>query len=157
LAIYGDVGVAHWLSPAMDSVPDVAAMRLVLQQWIAEDSRLISPAGRWAIERRDDGQVVGGAILLPLPPDKVDLEMGWQLRPDMWGQGYATETGKALARWAFDEGMDEVLAVSRPTNTRAAATARRIGMEWTGETQKYYGLRLHVFRIRPADLSHDSQ
>jgi RimJ/RimL family protein N-acetyltransferase len=136
----------------MDSVPDLTAMRLVLQQWTAEDARLVPPAGRWAIELRDDKRVLGGAILLPLPPRAEDLEMGWQLRPDAWGRGYATEAGRALARHAFDEGFDEVLAVARPANTRAAATARRIGMEWVGETEKYYDLRLHVFRMRPGDL-----
>ena len=26
-------------------------------------------------------------------------------------------------------------------------------MQWVGETTKYYGLRLQVYRIRPADLS----
>jgi RimJ/RimL family protein N-acetyltransferase len=156
LAVYGETSVARWLSPAMDSVADLAAMRLVLQQWIAENARLIAPAGRWAIEVRGAEQVVGGAILLPLPPGRDDLEMGWQLRPDMWGHGYASEAGRALARWAFDEGFDEVLAVSRPVNSRAGATARRIGMEWVGETDKYYGLRLQVFRIRPGDLDHQA-
>jgi RimJ/RimL family protein N-acetyltransferase len=152
LGIYGDTGVARWLSPAMDNVLDLAAMRLLLQQWIAEDARLVPPAGRWAVERRDDGRVIGGAVLLPLPPGDEDLEMGWQLHHDEWGQGYATEAGRALGRWAFDQGFDEVLAVARPANTRAAATARRIGMEWVGETDKYYDLHLQVFRLRPADL-----
>ncbi len=96
LAIYGTADVSHWLSPVMDSVPDAAAMRLVLQQWTAEDARLISPAGRWAIERRDDRDLIGGAVLLPLPPDLVDIEMGWQLRPDAWRHGYAT---KLAGRW----------------------------------------------------------
>jgi RimJ/RimL family protein N-acetyltransferase len=153
LGIYGDAGVARWLSPAMDRIPDADAMRLVLQQWIAEDTRLTSPAGRWAIELRDGKQVIGGAVLLPLPPRGEDLEMGWQLHAGHWGHGYATEAGRALARWAFDEGFDEVLAVARPANTRAEATARRIGMEWVGETEKYYDLRLQVFRLRPGDLT----
>ncbi|GAA1876216.1 GNAT family N-acetyltransferase [Asanoa iriomotensis] len=152
LPIYSASNVARWLSPAMDSVPDVDAMRLVLQQWIAEDARLPAPAGRWAVERSDDGELIGGAVLLPLPPRGEDLEMGWQLHPDVWGQGYAAEAGRAVARWAFDQGWDEVLAVARPTNARAQATARRIGMEWVGETEKYYDLRLQVFRLRPADL-----
>jgi RimJ/RimL family protein N-acetyltransferase len=152
LGVYGEAGVARWLSPAMDRVPDVDAMSLVLQQWIAEDARLVSPAGRWAIELREDHRVVGGAVLLPLPPDNDDLEMGWQLNPQVWGRGYATEAGRAVAGWAFAEGFDEVLAVARVTNARAGATARRIGMEWVGETEKYYGLRLQVFRLRPADL-----
>jgi RimJ/RimL family protein N-acetyltransferase len=152
LGVYGEAGVARWLSPAMDRVPDVQAMRLILQQWIAEDARLVSPAGRWAIELREDHRVVGGAMLLPLPPGNEDLEMGWQLHPQVWGRGYATEAGRAVARWAFAEGFDEVLAVTRVTNARAAATARRIGMQWVGETEKYYGLRLQVFRLRRADL-----
>jgi RimJ/RimL family protein N-acetyltransferase len=151
LAAYGDAEVARWLTPAMDQVPDETAMRLVLQQWVAEDTRLLTPAGRWAIERREDGRPIGGATLLPLPPDD-EFEVGWQIRQDAWGHGYATETGLALARWAFQQGIEQVIALVRPANTRALAMVRRIGMEWTGETEKYHNLRLQVFRLRPGDL-----
>ena len=152
LGVYGAADVARWLDPAMDRVPDVDAMRLILQQWIAEDGRLMSPAGRWAIVLRQNQRIIGGATLLPLPPDNEDLEMGWQLAPDIWGRGYAAEAGRAVAAWAFAESCDEVVAVARVTNARAAATARRIGMQWVGETEKYYGMRMQVFRLRPADL-----
>src|SRR5260221_3924986 len=67
LGAYGDAEVARWLVPAMARVLDAAAMRLVLQQWIAEDARLQAPAGRWAIERREDGRLIGGANP-PAPP-----------------------------------------------------------------------------------------
>ncbi|HEU4425453.1 MAG TPA: GNAT family N-acetyltransferase, partial [Pilimelia sp.] len=144
--------VARWLTPAMDRVPDLAAMRLVLQQWVAEDARMLAPAGRWAIERRQDGDVIGGATLLPLPPDD-EYEMGWQLHPRAWSQGYATEAGLALAGWAFGEGIEQVIALVRPANTRAAGTVQRIGMEWVGETEKYYNLRLQEYRLRPGDLT----
>jgi len=153
LGTYGDAEVARWLTPAMDSISDLAAMRLVLQQWVAEDVHMFPPAGRWAIERRSDGRLIGGAGLLPLPPDE-EFEVGWQLHPDVWGHGYATEVGLALARWAFEQGIEQVIAVARPANTRAAATASRIGMEWVGETEKYYNLRLQIFRLRPGDLAH---
>src|SRR6516225_10673477 len=152
LRAYGDDDVARWLAPAMDRVRDEAAMRVVLQQWVAEDARMLTPAGRWAVELRGDGQLVGGATLLPLPPDD-EFEIGWQLRPDAWGHGYATETGIAMARWAFTQGIDQVIALVRPANTRATATARRIGMEWVGETEKYHNLRLQEYRLTPADLA----
>jgi RimJ/RimL family protein N-acetyltransferase len=152
LGAYGDAEVARWLAPAMDRVRDLAAMRLILQQWVAEDARMMPPAGRWALERRQDGHLIGGATLLPLPPDE-EFEIGWQLHPDAWGQGYATETGLALARWAFEQGIEQVIAVVRPANTRAVATVRRIGMEWVGETEKYHSVRLQVFRLRPGDLA----
>lgn len=152
LGAYGDAEVARWLAPAMDRVHDPAAMRVVLQQWVAEDARMMTPAGRWAIELRQDKRLIGGATLLPLPPDE-EFEIGWQLHPEVWGNGYATETGLALARWAFEQGIEQVIAVVRPANTRAVATVRRIGMEWVGETEKYHHLRLQVFRLRPGDLA----
>ncbi|HZC69813.1 MAG TPA: GNAT family N-acetyltransferase [Jatrophihabitans sp.] len=150
-AIYGDPEVARWLVPVMDRVPDEQAMRLVLQQWVVEDARMTDPAGRWAIEFADGSDVVGGAMLLPLPPED-DFEVSWQLRRDRWGMGFATETGRALARWAFEQGIEEVFALARPRNVRATETARRLGMGWVGETEKYHGLRLQVFRLRPGDL-----
>jgi len=153
LEIYGDPEVARRLSPALGRVPDVDSMELVLQQWIAESARLAPPSGRWAVERRADGQLVGGAILLPLPPGDEDLEFGWQVAREYWGQGYASEAGRALAKWAFEHGEEELFAVVRPSNARAAAVALRIGMEWVGETEKYYGLTLQVYRLRYADLS----
>jgi RimJ/RimL family protein N-acetyltransferase len=151
LGAYGEEQVARWLSPAMDRVRDTDAMRVLLERWTAEDAQLLPPAGRWAIERREDGLVVGGASLLPLPPDE-EFEIGWALHPQVWGHGYATESGLALARWAFNQGIEQVIALVRPTNTRAAGTVRRIGMEWVGETEKYHGLRLQEYRLRPADL-----
>ena len=151
LGAYGNVQVARWLAPAMDQVPDLDSMRQTLTQWIDEDAPLQPPAGRWAIERREDKRLIGGATMLPLAPDE-EFEIGWQLHPEAWGHGYAVETGLALARWAFGQGIEQVIAVVRPANTRAIATVRRVGMEWVGETEKYHNLRLQVFRLRPGDL-----
>lgn len=152
LQIYGHRDVARWLSPAMDRVTDEAAMRSVLEHWISQDEQMATPAGRWAIENAADHSVIGGVVLLPLPPGNNDLEIGWQLRPDVWGQGFATEATHAVAGWAFHQTAEEVFAVVRPGNARAAATAKRNGMSWVGETDKYYDLTLQVYRLRPADL-----
>jgi RimJ/RimL family protein N-acetyltransferase len=152
LEVYGHPEVARWLSPAMDRVRDLATMRVLIQQWIAEDARLAAPAGRWAIERTGDRRVIGGAVLLPLPPGDEDLEIGWQLTPAEWGQGYADEAMFALASWAFHHEVDELFTVLRPENTNTAATVRQNGMRWVGETTKYFGLDLQVFRLRQADL-----
>lgn len=152
LAIYGAPEVTRWLTPAMQQVNDLEAMRAVLQSWAGEQPGLAPPRGRWSIRLAEDGRVIGGMAIRLLPPFEEDLELSWQLRPDVWGRGFANEAGRALIRWAFTQEIDELFAVSRPSNTRAVATARRLGMEWVGETDKYYGLRLQVFRIRPSDL-----
>ena len=153
LAVYGASEVTRWLTPAMERVTDGAAMRSVLQAWIEAQPNMPAPRGRWAIQRRDTAEVIGGLAIRLLPPYEEDLELSWQLRPQAWGSGYAVEASKALIGWAFTQEIDELFAVSRPNNTRAVATARRLGMEWVGETTKYYGLRLQVFRIRPSDFA----
>ena len=152
LAIYGAADVTRWLTPVMEQVPDLTTMRSVLQAWVEAQHNMLPPRGRWAVQHRDNGEVIGGLAIRLLPPYDEDLELSWQLRPDSWGHGYAAEAGKALVRWAFTQDVDELFAVARPRNTRAIGMAERLGMEWVGETTKYYGLRLQVYRIRPSDV-----
>jgi RimJ/RimL family protein N-acetyltransferase len=151
-ATYGDERVAHWLLPAMTPVTGVDAMRSLLEAWAAEADRLPPPSGRWAVTRRDDDVVVGGIALLPLPPGDEDIEIAWAVAPEHQGQGYATEAAAAVLRWGLENGADEVFAVSRPSNRATEAVARKLGMDWVGETEKYYDLRLEVRRVRLGDL-----
>jgi len=152
LGVYGVEAVARWLSPAMDRVPDVSTMRALLEDWVLEVADLELPQGRWAVELAETGELVGGIALLPLPPEGEDLEIAWQLAPGAWGSGLAAEAGHAVAHHAFGSGVEELFAVVRDRNTRGAATAERVGMEWVGETDKYYDLRLQVYRLRKGDL-----
>lgn len=151
LATYGVADVTGWLTPVTDRIGDAAAMRAVLSAWTEAQLNLVPPRGRWAIERRADGVVVGGLAIRLLPPYQEDLEISFQLRPDAWGHGYAQEAAAALIEWAFTHDAEELFAVALPDNTSAIATARRLGMEWVGETDKYYDRTLQVYRIRPGD------
>ena len=153
LGVYGDADVARWLSPAMQQVADLEEMQRVLAGWTAQQDELVPPAGRWAVERLSDGRVIGGIALMVIPPWEQDLEFAWQLARDARGQGYAVEAARALARWAFGHGgTDEVFAVVHSSNHAGTAMARRLGMEWVGETEKYYERTLQVYRLRGADL-----
>jgi RimJ/RimL family protein N-acetyltransferase len=152
-AIYGSPEVTRWLCPALPPIVDGTEMRRVLGSWIAESDETGLPLGRWAITDKDSGGVIGGVALLPLPPGGTDLEIGWQVSPNAWGYGYGAEAGHAVAHQAFENlSISEVFAVVRPGNRRGMATARRVGMEWVGETNKYYNLTLQIYRLTKADL-----
>ena len=153
LQIYSAPAVARWLCPALPPIVDESDMRPVLEVWIAESDATGLPLGRWAIIEKHSGDVIGGVALLPLPPGCTDLEIGWQLAPTRWGHGYGAEAGHAVTHQAFENaGINDVFAVMRPRNHRAMATARRVSMEWVGETDKYYGLSLQIYRLNKADL-----
>jgi RimJ/RimL family protein N-acetyltransferase len=152
LEIFGSGEVTRWLAPALAQVPDADAMRALIVGWQQEHQETGRPTGHWAIEEAATGALVGAGSIRPLPPVDDDLEIGWQLAPAAWGNGFATEAGHALAHYSFSHGEEEVFAVVRPRNERGIATARRVGMEWVGETDKYYDLTLQVYRLRKGDL-----
>jgi RimJ/RimL family protein N-acetyltransferase len=152
LAIFGSSEVTHWLAPAMDPIHDEAGMLTTLERWAEEDAEAEPPVGHWAVRRAHDGVVVGSITLRRMPPFQEDLELAWQFGPSHWGNGYATESARAVAAWAFESSAHELFAVMRPANDRAERVARRLGMQWVGETDKYYDLRLQVYRLRPTDL-----
>jgi RimJ/RimL family protein N-acetyltransferase len=152
LAVYGDPEVARWLTPAIETVTDLGGMQKLLQQWITESQQGEAGLGHWAVTLADTGAVIGGVSLHPLRHDEQDVEIGWQVAPEHWNHGYGSEAGREVIRRAFSLDIDEVFALARPANQRAEAAARRLGMTWVGETDKYYGLRLNVYRVRAADL-----
>jgi RimJ/RimL family protein N-acetyltransferase len=62
------------------------------------------------------------------------VELGWALRREYWGRGYASEIGLAGLAYAFD--VLEVQAVVSCTvrhNLRSRAVMERIGMRYAGE------------------------
>lgn len=62
------------------------------------------------------------------------LEVGWTVRSALWGQGYATEIGRAGLAFAFEDlGAEEVVAFTERHNRRSRAVMERLGMGFVGE------------------------
>lgn len=117
---------------------------------------------KWLVYERDSGALVGrgglsamrldaydGAIRSFLPSEAwVDegvgdlasdrlarrwAEIGWALRGQHWGRGYATEVGRYGLRFAFkDLEMRAVVAFTERHNRRSRAVMERIGMRYAG-------------------------
>ena len=94
--------------------------------------------GSWAAVDRASGVPVGGVILKPLPDGQGEVEIGWQLHPDSWGNGFASEAARAVLERGFADGLPEVWAVTYLDNRRSAAVCRRIGMQLLGITHRWY-------------------
>ena len=62
------------------------------------------------------------------------LEIGWALRHERWGRGYASEIGRAGLAYAFDVlGARAVVSCAARHNLRSQAVMARIGMRPVGE------------------------
>ena len=145
--IYRRWEVVRWLgtTPLTMQTLDEAEARVT--RW-SEQNQSSDVEGRWAVERREDGLVVGTVLLVRLPDGDGELEVGWHFHPDAWGHGFATEAAKGALQWGFAHGLDEILAVVRPDNAASVAVCNRLGMEPLGRTSRYYGSELELFRMR---------
>lgn len=62
------------------------------------------------------------------------VEVGWRLREDAWGQGYAKEAAIAALDSAFDRfGAEEVVALTVEGNTGSWGLMKRLGMRRRAE------------------------
>jgi RimJ/RimL family protein N-acetyltransferase len=103
---------------------------------------------------RDTGEIVGAGCLQNLrredSPDAdptCPLELGWRLRRDRHGRGYASEAAFAMGDWAFDRFLPpELLAVCDPANSASSKVMMRLGMHDRG-LQRWYGKQLTTFGI----------
>jgi RimJ/RimL family protein N-acetyltransferase len=57
------------------------------------------------------------------------VEIGWRLRVDAWGQGYATEGGRAALAFGVQQlGLDEIVSFATAPNLRSQRVMQRLGM-----------------------------
>jgi len=127
-AIHADPEVAQWLG-APPATPDLA------QDYIARiEAHIDNHAfGFWAVERRDDGALIGMCGLrridLPEHPLLSCVEIGWRQARHAWGSGLMTEAGRAVLNDGFiRHGLDEVVSFTAEHNQRSRRVMDRLGL-----------------------------
>jgi RimJ/RimL family protein N-acetyltransferase len=118
---------AHLNGPAKAEDIDAALARIARSQ---EENGF----SFWAIERKSDGALLGYCGLricddLDRPVHGM-VEIGWRLRQDAWGQGYAREAAQAALDWAWANlDVDEVVSFTVPANQPSWRLMERLGMK----------------------------
>ena len=84
--------------------------------------------GLVAVIERATGRFLGRSGL-KYWPQFDETEVGWVLRAEVWGCGYATEAGRACIEWGFGSlDVPYLTAMIRPDNDRSIRVAERLGM-----------------------------
>ena len=85
----------------------------------------------WIIERRADRELLGFCGLQPgtVGPLDGEIEIGWRLRQDAWGQGYAREAAEASLAWGWANlAAPRILAITVSANAPSWGLMKRLGM-----------------------------
>jgi RimJ/RimL family protein N-acetyltransferase len=84
--------------------------------------------GMWAVEEKSTGVFIG-RLGLHYPEAWPVLEVGWFIDRSLWGQGLATEGGRAAIQFAFDRlNLERISSVIHPQNAVSIRVAEKLGM-----------------------------
>jgi RimJ/RimL family protein N-acetyltransferase len=87
------------------------------------------PYGRWAVEHRGTGDLVGFLGLGDHPAAPEGPEIGWRFAATWWRQGLATEAATVVRDLAFDVlAIERIVSVTVPDNAASLGVMRRIGL-----------------------------
>lgn len=127
--------MAHLNTPAvmrwLGGVGDTTLYRSLFERMDA--SQRAHGHSFWIVERKADGALLGlcGLYRTARPGTPVDglTEIGWRLREDAWGMGYAREAAEASLNLAFATlGLERVVAFTVRQNAPSWGLMQTLGM-----------------------------
>ncbi|MGZ5035466.1 MAG: GNAT family N-acetyltransferase [Usitatibacter sp.] len=132
-AIYGDSEVARYLSrPAMGGRGEAEAWVARVHAGYADGSSM-----ELALERREDGALLGTCLLFHFHEASRRAEIGYSLGREHWGRGYMHEALTGLVDYAFGAlGLNRLEADIDPRNAASARSLERLGFTKEGHLRE---------------------
>ncbi|HEU0154939.1 MAG TPA: GNAT family N-acetyltransferase [Stellaceae bacterium] len=126
IELSADPAVVEFLSPL--SGPGEA------EAWVgrARDHWRAHGFGQWVVEIPGEARFIGVVGLRRIAYEAhftPAVEVAWRLARAHWGRGFAVEAARAALDYGFGGlGLDEIVAVTTPSNLRSRRVMERLGM-----------------------------
>ena len=112
-----------------------------------QEAGFASPPLIYALERKDSGRLAGSCIFHPYDGPE-EYELGWVLRRDCWGQGFAGEVTKALAARAGRMGLESLVIEFCLEQGASRKLAEKFGFRPAGTRD---GLEVYRYSLKERD------
>ena len=109
----------------------VEVTRSLLTDWVAkyEDGGYFN----WAIELKENGQVIGNISVVHLKESVDGADMGYCMSHSYWGRGIMPEALKAVMDYLFDKaGLNRIAACHDADNPKSGRVMDKAGMKVEG-------------------------
>ena len=143
VALVSDPEVRRFLPPG--PVPTLGDFPGALERRRAREAS--SGFAMWAVDLKEDQGFVGQCGLNLIEGTDSEVELAYHFDRASWGNGYATEAGRAVLAHGFDQvALDRVIAVVVPENVASWRVLEKIGMRYEGLATYYEmdGLKKYV-------------
>ncbi len=144
LRIFGDVEVMHF--------GDGIQTRDWVQNFLRESINGIEQfpgAAPWAVDLKNQFETIGycGLFYFSDINGRAELEIGYRIARDYWGQGYATEAAAAVRDYVFKTlKHPRLIALIDPENISSINVAKKIGFRFEADvTSGIYPYSDHIY------------
>lgn len=132
LDLHQDPGIAAWYGGVWTPADARRSAEWASERWRSDRM------GRWLAHDAHSSRLVGrGGPSTTTAVAGQAVEIGWAIREELWGHGYATELGQAaiaLAREVLPS--HTIVAFTERHNLRSRAVMERLGMHYDGEIRR---------------------
>jgi RimJ/RimL family protein N-acetyltransferase len=115
----------------------VAEVQALVQMFVDQRSEQPRRKFQLAITFPDGGQVIGNCGIRRKPENDWEADIGYELAPEYWGRGYATEAALAIVDFGFRElGLHRVSSWCIADNAASARVLERVGLRPEGRLRE---------------------
>ncbi len=140
--IFSDPDVMHYL-PAGEPISRERA-DVALARWLEHWKR--HGYGFWAALHKPERHMIGYCGLVHLE-DGPEVELAYGFRKPFWGQGLATEAGRACLWYGFQKlGMKRIVGITAVGNRASQRVLAKLGLQYEKEGH-FYNMTCRYFSI----------
>lgn len=112
-----------------DPIRDSDHAREVLEKTILPQYNLYHH-GRWAVHLKTMLGFLGWCGL-KARPERNEIDLGFRLKKEYWGNGYATEAAQASIKYGFEKlNMKRIIGRAIPENNKSLNVLKKCGMQF---------------------------
>ena len=116
-------------------------VRAFIERFIAHQQARPRIRFQLAVVIKSGGELIGNCGIRRDSIDSHEADIGYELAPQHWGQGYATEAARAIVAFGFSElGLHRISAECVLDNAGSIRVLRKAGMQLEGQLRhkEYY-------------------
>ena len=118
-----------------DRTPEDA--RRFVQMFVDQQQELPRRKFQLALELKSSTSLIGNCGIRLRTVATPEADIGYELSPDYWGQGYATEAARAIVRFGFEElKVHRIWAWCIADNVASTRVLEKLGMQLEGRLRE---------------------
>jgi len=121
----------HWT----DRTP--ADVQRLVQMFVDQQHERPRRKFQLAIVLRDTQRLIGNCGIRKAFAEALEADIGYEITPDYWGQGYATEAARAIVHFGFTElKLHRITAWCVADNVASARVLEKAGLKLEGRLRE---------------------